>query len=96
MALLLMLHDLGNPPKEAEEDFFYSFFGLAPDHWRLAPGATLVGTDLSPDYLLRHLRQTAQRVGIVPRLLLVMPVPERLAAQGLTPEGEAWMRDMRG
>jgi hypothetical protein len=99
MPLLLVLHDLGTPPAEApgeaEEDFFYTFFGVAPDHWRLAPGATLVGTDLSPRYLLQHLRQTAQRCGLAPRLLLVTPMPEEVAALGLTPEGEAWMREMR-
>jgi hypothetical protein len=97
MALLLILHDLGDPPPGAqpEEEFFYTFFGLAPDHWRLAPGATLVGTDLSPAYLLRHLRDTAKRCAIRPRLLMVMAVPEDLAAAGLTEEGAAWIRSMR-
>jgi hypothetical protein len=96
MPLLLILHDLGSPPAEAEEDFFYAFFGVVPDHWRLAPGATLVGTDLSPGYLLQHLRQTARRCGLSPRLLLVMAMPEEMAAEGLSPEGEAWMHAMRG
>ena len=95
MPLLLVLHDLGAPPADAEEDFFYTFFGVAPDHWRLTPGATLARTDLSPGYLLRHLRQTAQRCGVTPRLLLVMRVPEEVAAHGLTPEGAAWLREMR-
>lgn len=95
MALLLILHDLGTPPAAAEEDFFYTFFGVAPDHWRVTPGASLVGTDLSPAYLLEHLRDSARRCAIQPRLLMVMPVPADVVSYGLTPEGEAWMRDMR-
>lgn len=95
MALLLILHDLGDPPAAAAEDFFYTFFVVAPDHWRVTPAASLVGTDLSPGYLLQHLRETARRCGIAPRLLLVMPVPDTVAAYGLSAEGEAWMRDMR-
>jgi hypothetical protein len=95
MPLRLILHDFGLPPAEAEEDFLYTFFVIAPDHWRLAPGATLVATDLSPGYLLDHLRQTARRSGLEPRLLLVMPFPEELASHGLTSDGEAWIRTMR-
>ena len=95
MPLLLILHDLGSPPAEAEDDFFYTFFGVAPDHWRLAPGATLVGTDLSPGYLLQHLQQTARRCRITPRLLLVTPMPAEIAADGLSAEGLDWMRAMR-
>ena len=95
MALLLILHDLGTPPAAAEEDFFYTLFGVAPDHWRVTPAASLVGTDLSPGYLLQHLRDTARRCAIQPRVLMVMPVPEDFVAYGLDAEGEAWMRDMR-
>lgn len=95
MALLLILHDLGTPPAAAEEDFFYTLFGVAPDHWRITPAASLVGTNLSPGYLLEHLRDTARRCGITPRLLMVMPVPEGMVAHGLTAEGEAWLGEMR-
>lgn len=95
MPLLLALHDLGTPGEEAEEAFFQTFFSVAPDHWRVMPGATLVGTGLSPGYLLDHLRRTAERYRIAPRLLLVMPVPAEFVAHGLTPEGEAWIRAMR-
>jgi len=95
MPLCLILHDLGEAPAEMEDDFFFTFFGIAPDHWRLRPGATLVGTDLSPGYLLQHLRRSAERCGLTPRLLLVTPVPDGAVAHGLDAEGEAWMRDMR-
>lgn len=95
MPLCLILHDLGDAPAEATEDFFYTFFGIAPDHWRLADGATLVGTDLSPGYVLQHLRQAARRCGLAPRLLLVTPVPEEAVSHGLGAEGEAWIRAMQ-
>ncbi len=52
-----------------------------------------------PRYLVDHLRRAAERAGIAPRLLLATPVPEEegaVAAHGLTPEGEAWLREMRG
>jgi hypothetical protein len=100
MVLLLVLHDLGpEPPEEAENRLFSAVFEVAPDHWRVTPGATLVGTEVSPRYLVDHLRRAAERAGIAPRLLLATPVPEEegaVAAHGLTPEGEAWLREMRG
>jgi hypothetical protein len=98
MALLLVLHDLGpEPPEEAESRFFGAVFEVAPDHWRVTADATLVGTEVSPRYLVGHLRRAAERAGIAPRLLLATPVPDgAMAAHGLTPEGEAWLREMRG
>jgi hypothetical protein len=94
MALLLVAHDLGPVPEEAERAFFDGFFIVAPDHWRATPGATLVGTEVSPSYLLLHLRETARRAGFSPRRLLVTPVGEGVAAHGLDAEGEAWLREM--
>jgi hypothetical protein len=96
MPLRLVLHDLGAAPAEAAEEFFQTFFGVAPDHWRLMPGATLVGTGLSPGYLLEHLTATAKRCGISPIMLLVIPVPDEIAAEGLPHDGEAWILDMLG
>ncbi len=95
MALLLVVHDLGGPvPAEAERAFFDGFFIIAPDHWRAVPGATLVGTDVSPAYLLLHLTETARRAGFTPRRLLVTPVGAEVATQGLDAAGEAWLREM--
>src|SRR5215207_3184200 len=97
MAICLVLYDLGPaPPEEAESRFFDAVFEVAPDHWRVTAGATLVGTEVSSRYLIDHLRRAAERAGIAPRLLLATPVPDgAMAVHGLTPEGEAWLREMR-
>lgn len=96
MALVLVLHDLGPIAPEAEQAFFEAIFSIAPDHWRTMPQATLVGTEVSPGYLLHHLKEAARRARFTPRLLMVTPVPPEMLAEGLGPDGEAWVREMRG
>jgi hypothetical protein len=94
MALCLVLHDLGPLTPEAEQRFFAAVFEVAPTHMPVAPGATLVGTEVSPAYLLDYLRRAATRAGLSPRLLLATRVPGDVATEGLSEEGMAWLREM--
>ena len=97
MALSLVVHELGPLSAEAEQKFFDAVFAIAPDHWRVTPSVTLVATEVSTRYLLDHLKEATRRAGVaVPRLLLATPLGPDMAAQGLTAEGEAWVREMRG
>jgi len=94
MSLCLVLHDLGPVAPEAEQMFFAAVFEIAPDHWRVTEDATLVATEVSPGYLLDHLRRSAARARLEPRILLVTRVPAEVATHGLPENGEAWIREM--
>jgi hypothetical protein len=96
MSLCLVLHDPTGLPAEAEKAFFEAIFEIAPDHWPLAAGAVLVGTEVSPAYLRDHLRRSLVRAGVRPSMLLVTRVPGDLATHGLPAEGEAWLREVLG
>ncbi|WP_135465851.1 hypothetical protein [Crenalkalicoccus roseus] len=96
MPLCLVLHELDPPSPEAEQVFFHAVFEIAPEHWRLTEGATLVATGVSPGYLLDHLRRAMRHARLSLRLLLVTPVGNDLAAHGLPPEGESWIREAAG
>ena len=65
-------------------------------HWRVTPGATLVGTDVSPGYLRDHLLRALDGAGAPPALMLVTPLPPAAAWHGLPPEGEEWMAGEAG
>jgi hypothetical protein len=93
MALLLALHDLGPASPEAEQMFFASVFEVSSTHLCLNPGATLIATEVSPAYLLDLLRRAASRAGLSPSLLLVTGMAEDVAAEGLSAEGMAWLRE---
>ena len=91
MPIRLVLHELGHGGPAAERAFFEAVFEVASSHWRVAPGATLLGTDLSAAYLRDHLKRALDDAGAPPALLLVTPVPAGAAWHGLAPEGEEWM-----
>ena len=94
MALTLILHDLSGLGPEDEKRFFESIFQIAPEHWRLADGATLAATGVSPGYLRDHLLRALPgetRGGV--QLLVTRTSPD-LAWQALPAEGEAWLREM--
>ena len=55
MPICLVLHELGHAGPAAEQALFSAVFEVASSHWRVTPGATLVGTDVSPTYLRDHL-----------------------------------------
>ncbi len=94
MAVCLVLHDLTGASAAAEKAFFEAIFEIAPDHWRVAPEAVLVGTEISPAYLRDHLLQALAAEGAVPALLLVTQMSDDQARAGLSPEGEAWLRNL--
>ena len=91
MPICLVLHELGLAGPAAETAFFGAIFEVASSHWRVTPGATLVGTDVSPAYLRDHLRRALDGAGAPPVLLLVTPLPAGVAWHGLPPEGEEWL-----
>ena len=91
MPICLVLHELGLAGPAAEEALFGAVFEVASSHWRVAPNATLVGTDVSPAYLRDHLRRALDDAGAPPALLLVTPLHAEAAWHGLPPEGEEWL-----
>lgn len=94
MAVCLVLHDLAGASAAAEKRFFEAIFEIAPHHWRVTPESVLVGTGISPGYLRDHLLQALAVESAAPALLLVTRVSGDLAWTGLSPEGEAWLRDV--
>jgi hypothetical protein len=93
MAMCLVLHDLAGVPAAAEKAFFEAIFEIAAEHWRVTPGAVLVGSGVSPGYLRDHLLRALATQDSVPALLLVTRVAGDLAWMGLPPEGETWLRE---
>lgn len=91
MPISLVLHELGHAGPAAEQAFFGAMFEVSSSHWRVTPGATMVGTDISPAYLRDHLKRALDAAGAPPALLLVTPVPANAAWHGLPPEGEDWV-----
>jgi hypothetical protein len=91
MPICLVLHELGHAGPAAEQALFSAVFEVASSHWRVTPGATLVGTDVSPTYLRDHLLRALDDSGAPPALLLVTPLPAAAAWHGLPPEGEEWL-----
>ncbi len=94
MSLCLVVHELGSIAPEVEQRFFAAVFEVAPSHLRVTASVTLMGTEVSPRYLCDYLKAAARRAGIAPFVLLATEVPEGVAVDGLTAEGEAWLRDM--
>jgi hypothetical protein len=91
MPISLVLHELGPAGPGAEQALFDAVFEVASSHWRVTPGATLVGTDVSSAYLRDHLLRALNDAGAPPVLLLVTPLPAGAAWHGLPAEGEEWM-----
>ncbi len=91
MPICLVLHEPGLAGPAPEQAFFSAVFEVASSHWRVTPGATLVGTDVSPAYLRDHLVRALERAGAPPALMLVTPLPAGAAWHGIPPEGEEWM-----
>jgi len=96
MPICLVLHELGLAGPLAEQAFFGAVFEVASSHWRVTPGATLVGTDVSPGYLRDHLRRALEVAGAPPALLLVTPLHAKAAWHGIPPEGEEWIAGETG
>lgn len=94
MALSLILHELPGLGAETEKLFFESIFQIAPGHWRVSPGVTLVATGVSPAYLRDHLLRAlpAEARGAV-RLLVTRAAPD-IAWHALPDDGEAWLREV--
>lgn len=68
---------------------------VADAHWAVADDSILVSTDLSPSYLVSHFKRALARRGFARSgLLLVTAVGPKAAWSGLSPESEAWLRDM--
>ncbi len=95
MPICLVLHEPGLGGPAPEQAFFDAVFEVASSHWRVAPGATLLGTDLSPGYLRDHLRRALDGAGAPPGLLLVTPLARGAAWHGIPPEGEEWIAGER-
>jgi hypothetical protein len=93
MSVCLVLHDLAGVPAAAEKAFFEAIFEIAAEHWRVTPGAVLVGSGISPNYLRDHLLRALAAQDAVPALLLVARLADDLAWTGLPAEGEAWLRE---
>ena len=91
MPICLVLHELGRADPATEQALFNAVFEVASSHWRVTPGATLVGTDVSPAYLRDHLLRALKDAGAPPGLMLVTPIPAGAAWHGVPPEGEEWM-----
>ena len=91
MPISLVLHELGPAGQAAEQALFDAVFEVASSHWRVTPGATLVGTDVSPAYLRDHLLHALEAAGAPPALLLVTPLAADAAWHGIPPEGEEWI-----
>jgi hypothetical protein len=91
MPICLVLHELGLAGPAAETAFFGAIFEVASSHWRVTPGATLVGTDVSPAYLRDHLLHALDAAGAPPAVVLVTPMAADAAWHGIPPEGEEWI-----
>ena len=91
MPICLVLHELGLAGPKAEQALFDAVFEVSSSHWRVTPGATLIGTDVSPAYLRDHLLRALDGAGAPPGLLLVTPLADGAAWHGIPPEGEAWI-----
>jgi hypothetical protein len=93
MPLSLILHDLAGLAPDDEKRFFEAIFQIAPEHWRILPGTTLVSTGVSPAYLLDHLLRALPPEARAGTLLVTSRVPEDAAWHGLPAEGASWVRD---
>lgn len=90
---LLVLHALEELTPEARKAFFHSIYEIAPEHWPVNPGATLVATGISPTYLRDHLRRALDRAAAPTVALVVARLGAGPAFLGLPPEGEAWLKE---
>ncbi|RAI60774.1 hypothetical protein [Roseicella frigidaeris] len=93
MALSLILHDLAALESEDETRFFEAIFQIAPEHWRLSAGATLLETGVSPSYLRDHLLRALPEPLRSMTQLLVTRVSADAAWNGLPTVGEQWLKD---
>ena len=93
MALSLILHDLAGLAADDEKRFFESIFQIAPEHWRIAPGATLAETGVSPAYLRDHLLRTLPIEARATTMLLISRVSADAVWHAVPPEGETWLGD---
>ncbi|HYZ33007.1 MAG TPA: hypothetical protein VE684_12085 [Crenalkalicoccus sp.] len=95
MSLCLVLHDFAGDGA-AEKACFDAVYEIAPEHWRVTPGATLVATGVSPRYLRDHLLGALRAQGLAARMLFAARIEPDAAAHGLTAEGEAWLAEVLG
>lgn len=91
---LLVLHDLEGLTAEVRKSFFDSIYEIAPEHWPVQAGATLVATGTSPTYLRDHLRRALDRAAAPAVPLLVTRIGADPAWLALPEEGAAWLREM--
>lgn len=92
MSLHLVIHSPARPDAEAAAALADAMWEVAESHWPIGAGVVLLASDLSPDYLLAHLRAALRRRGMSdPGLLLVTPLGEGTARTGLPAEAEAWI-----
>jgi hypothetical protein len=93
MALSLILHDLSALEPDDEKRFFEAIFQIAPEHWRVSQGATLLETGVSPGYLRDHLVRVLPAERRSGTQLLVTRIAADTAWNALPVEGEEWLRD---
>ena len=94
MALSLILHDLSALEPDDEKRFFEAIFQIAPEHWRVSDGATLLETGVSPAYLRDHLVRVLPAERHSGTQLLVTRIAADTAWNGLSAEGERWLREV--
>lgn len=94
MALSLILHDLSGLSPDEEKRFFESIYHIAPEHWRVSEDATLAATSVSPAYLRDHLLAALPAEARPTARVLVTRTAPDLAWNGLSQEGEAWIREV--
>ena len=93
MALSLILHDLSALEPDDEKRFFEAIFQIAPEHWRVSDGATLVDTGVSPLYLREHLVRALPDERRSGTQLLVTRLSADSSWNALPKEGEAWLKN---
>lgn len=96
MPICLVLHELGGAGPAVEQALVSAVYEVSSSHWRVAPSATLVGTDVSPSYLRDHLLRALADAGAPPGLMLVTPLAATAAWHGVPPEGEEWIKGEAG
>jgi hypothetical protein len=94
MSLCLVLHEFGKAPAAAQKVFFEAIFEIAPEHWPITGGATLVATGVSPTYLRDHLLRALKKEDAPDLMLTVTRVSPDSVWHNLSAEGETWLRDM--
>jgi len=92
--LTIVLHDLGALSPESEKRFFEAIFQIAPTHWRIAGGATLLETGVSPGYIRDYLKRVLQDEAAPDSPLLVLPAGGAPAWHALPPAGATWLEDV--